>query len=302
MIRRLVAGALCCLAVAGTVPSAQAKSDQPRQEQWRESGTVTRIVDGDTFDMASGGQTIRVRLNGIQAPESKWCGGRAAKKALKAVIPTGTSVRLASVRAGSGNAPTGVWRVKRTVHVQRDGRWVDIAPDLLSRGLVFPFPFIGENAHNNDYLKLGWRASRAGVGLYDPAACGPSQATNDRLKLEVVADGPGPSTGNAEFVMVFNGSARDINLSGWMVQDTSPLNAYFFPKRSRLRADDFVVVFSGEGERGVAPDGSRDDRYFYAGTGMRWNNDSADIAFLFDDAGKDATGNLRDWLILTPGP
>ena len=284
MIRRLAAATIGCLLVAATIPAAQAKSDRPRQEKWRESGTVVRIVDGDTFDMAAGEQTIRVRLNGIQAPESKWCGGRAAKK------------------AGSGNAPTGVWRVKRTVHVQRGDQWVDIAPDLLSRGLVFPFPFIGENAHNNDYLKLGWRASRAGVGLYDAAACGPSRSTNDRLKLEVVADGPGPSTGNAEFVMVFNGSRHDINLSGWMVQDTSPLNAFFFPKRSRVRADDFVVVFSGEGERGVAPDGSRDDRYFYAGTGMRWNNDSADIAFLFDDAGKDVTGNLRDWLILTPGP
>ena len=51
---------------------------------------------------------------------------------------------------------------------------------------------------------------------------------------------------------------------------------------------------------GVAPDGSEDDRFFFAGTGARWNNDTTDIAFLFDDAGKDRTGNLRDWLILTP--
>jgi hypothetical protein len=86
-----------------------------------------------------------------------------------------------------------------------------------------------------------------------------------------------------------------------MVQDTSPLNAFFFPKGARVRADDYVVVFSGKGTRGVAPDGSRDERFFYAGTGMRWNNDTADIAFLFDDAGKDRTGNLRSWLIVPPG-
>ena len=302
MIRRISAAALGGLLVAVALPSAQARTDKPRTEQWRESGTVVRVIDGDTFDMAAGGETIRVRLNGIQAPESKWCGGRAAKKALKAVIPPGTEVRLASIKAASGNSPTGVWRVKRTVHVQQDGQWVDVAPDMLSSGLVFPFPFIGEDAHNNEYLKLGWRASQAGSGLYDASACGSSKSPSDQLKLEVVADGPGPSTGNSEFVMVFNGSGRDINLSGWMVQDTSPLNAFFFPKRSRLRADDYVVVFSGDGQHGVAPDGSTDDRYFYAGTGMRWNNETADIAFLFDDAGSDETGNLRDWLILTPGP
>jgi hypothetical protein len=34
---------------------------------------------------------------------------------------------------------------------------------------------------------------------------------------------------------------------------------------------------------------------------MRWNNRTTDIAMLFDDAGDDDTGNLRDWLVLTPG-
>ncbi len=50
----------------------------------------------------------------------------------------------------------------------------------------------------------------------------------------------------------------------------------------------------------MAPDGSKDPRFFYAATGVRWNNDSTDIAFLFDDAGKDRTGNLRGWQIIAP--
>ena len=303
----LLAGGLLGGGPAGSIapPAVPAKSDKPRPEQWRESGPVVRVIDGDTFDMTVDGERTRVRINGIQAPEMKWCGGRTAKRALKALLPPGTEVRLASVKAASGNAPTGTWRLKRTVHVLRDGQWVDIAPEMLSKGLVFPFPFIGEDAHNNEYLKLGWQASRTQSGLYDPAACGPSKSPSksvtDQLKLEVVADGPGPSDGNSEFVMVFNGSDRDIDLSGWMVQDTSPLNAFFFPKRAKVRADDYVVVLSGDGQQGVAPNGRADERYFYAGTGMRWNNDTADIAFLFDDAGRDQTGNLREWLILTPG-
>ncbi|MCU0262949.1 MAG: lamin tail domain-containing protein [Candidatus Nanopelagicales bacterium] len=296
---RLIAAVIGCLLIVGAVPSAQAKSGK---EKWRESGQVVRVLDGDTFDMTSDedGRTIRVRMNGIQAPEAKWCGGKEATKALRAILPKGTPVRLASIKAKSGNSPTGVWRVKRTAHVEVDGQWVDIAPLLLAKGLVFPFPFIGEDANNGEYLALGLKAARSGVGLYDPDACGTSKGAGGPLRLEVVADGPGPAE-ESEFVMIFNGSSKDVSLSRWMVMDSSPLNAFFFPKGARVRADDYVVVFSSTGTRGVAPDGSKDERYFYAGTGNRWNNDTTDIAFLFDRAGTDLTGNLRSWLIVTPG-
>ena len=286
-------------ATVGSVPTSLAA--KTKKETWRESGDVVRVLDGDTFDMTSNGKVIRVRVTGIQAPESKWCGGKEAKKALQAVLPKGTTVRLASIKEKSGNAPTGIWRVKRTVHVKAGDEWVNLAPPLLAKGLVFPFPFIGEDAHNDEYLALGWKASEAGLGLYDVNACGASRVAGEHLRLEVVADGPGPANADAEFVMIFNGSTRDLDLSRWMIQDTSPLNAFFFPKGARVRADDYVVVYSGKGTQGVAPDGSRDERFFYAGTGMRWNNDTADIAFLFDSAGKDKTGNLRSWLIITPG-
>jgi endonuclease YncB( thermonuclease family) len=286
-------------ATVGSAPTSLASKSG--KETWRESGDVVRVLDGDTFDMTSNGKVIRVRVTGIQAPESKWCGGKEAKRALQAVLPKGTSVRLASIKEKSGNAPTGVWRVKRTVHVKAGDEWVNLAPPLLAKGLVFPFPFIGEDAHNDEYLALGWKASEAGLGLYDVNACGASRVAGEQLRLEVVADGPGPANADAEFVMIFNGSSRDLDLSRWMIQDTSPLNAFFFPRGVRLRADDYVVVYSGKGTQGVAPDGSRDERFFYAGTGMRWNNDTADIAFLFDSAGKDKTGNLRSWLIITPG-
>lgn len=297
-MRRTIALLVAAALVLWAVPAAQARSGK---ERWRESGRVVRVLDGDTFDMRTKSGVVRVRVNGIQAPESSWCGGKEAKEALKDILPKGTRVRLASIKASSGNAPGGVWRLKRTVHVKSGGQWVDIAPSLLERGLVFPFPFIGEKAHNNEYLAIGWRASQYEVGLYDPTFCGEAGDPQQRLRLEVLADGPDDDGADGEFVMVFNGSDRDIDLSGWMVQDTSPLNAFFFPKGAKVRADDYVVVFSAKGRRGRAPDGSRDSRFFYAGTGARWNNDTADIAFLFDDTGKDKTGNLRAWLILTPG-
>lgn len=286
--------------VLGDVPMAQAKRSG---EKWRETGEVERVLDGDTFDLiTASGARQRVRVTGIQAPERKWCGGKEATRALAATLPKGTQVRLASRKASSGNAPTGVWRIKRTVYKEVDGKWVNVAPSLLARGLVFPFPFIGESAHNDEYLKIAWQASQRRTGLYDPSYCGPSKAAGQRLKLEVQATGPGEShNANAEFVMVFNGSKKDIKLGGWMVQDTSPLNAFFFPKGAVVRANDYVVVYSGNGKHGIAPDGRRDKRVFYSRTGQKWNNHTTDIAFLFDAQGKDRTGNLREWLVINSG-
>ena len=296
-MKRLFAVLLTVALVVGAVPAAEARSGK---EKWRERGTVAAVVDGDTFDLLIGTTVQRVRINGIQAPESSWCGGKEAKAALKKLLPVGTKVRLASIKAGSGNAPKGVWRLKRTVHVKKGKKWIDIAPQLLSTGLVFPFPFIGEKAHNDEYLDLGLAASRASVGLYHPEACGEAKdGAGDHLTIQVVPDGPGHGA-DSEFALIYNGSKSDVDLKGWMIQDTSPLNAFFFPKRAKVRADDFVVVFSSSGKRGRAPDGSKDDRYFYAGTGARWNNSTTDIAFLFDDAGSDRTGNLRDWVIVAP--
>ncbi len=289
---------LVVLAALG--PPAQARSGR---EQWRETGRVTRIVDGDTFDMLTErGRRQRVRLNGIQAPEKSWCGGKEATRALREALPAGTRVRLASVRASSGNAPTGVWRLQRTVHTRVGGVWRDVAPELLAQGLVLPFPHLGEDAHNDEYLEIALWAADQRRGLYDPDYCGDSRSAGERLRLAVVPDGPGRDvSANSEFVMVFNGSDHDISLDGWMVQDTSPLNAYFFPEGAVVRADDYVVVFSGTGRRGVAPDGRRDSRFFYSAKGRMWNNRTTDIAFLFDDEGGDDTGNLRTWLIVPAG-
>ena len=112
-MRRLVTLAIAGLLVVATVPAAQAKAGK---EDWRESGTVVRVLDGDTFDMDTAQGRVRVRVNGIQAPESTWCGGEEARNALEELLPEGRQVRLASVKERSGNAPRGVWRLKRTVY------------------------------------------------------------------------------------------------------------------------------------------------------------------------------------------
>lgn len=44
------------------------------------SGKVVKVVDGDTIDVLQDRQTVRIRLNGIDAPESGQAYGKAAKQ------------------------------------------------------------------------------------------------------------------------------------------------------------------------------------------------------------------------------
>ena len=63
-------------------------------------GSVLRVIDGDTLDIDLGGTTTRVRLIGINAPESvdpnrpQECFGPEASQHLHELLPPGTSVRI----------------------------------------------------------------------------------------------------------------------------------------------------------------------------------------------------------------
>ena len=50
------------------------------------SGTVIRVVDGDTIDVELASGPIRVRLNGIDTPERGQPGGKRATAALSALV------------------------------------------------------------------------------------------------------------------------------------------------------------------------------------------------------------------------
>ncbi len=64
------------------------------------SATVTRVIDGDTIVVSLGGHAERVRLIGIDTPETVspvkpvQCFGKQASDHTKALLPPGTVVRL----------------------------------------------------------------------------------------------------------------------------------------------------------------------------------------------------------------
>lgn len=64
------------------------------------NATVVRVIDGDTVDLRVGGRTERVRLIGIDTPETKrpntpvQCYGPEASAYTAALLPENTAVRL----------------------------------------------------------------------------------------------------------------------------------------------------------------------------------------------------------------
>jgi endonuclease YncB( thermonuclease family) len=55
---------------------------------------VGRIIDGDTLTVLLEGDEIRVRLWGIDAPETKQAGGQRATAGLESIIPPGTMANV----------------------------------------------------------------------------------------------------------------------------------------------------------------------------------------------------------------
>ncbi|MGH8894168.1 MAG: thermonuclease family protein [Actinomycetes bacterium] len=95
---------------------------------------VDRVVDGDTIVATRGGRALRVRLIGVDAPESVQpdmpveCYGRRAARELATLLPAGTRVRAAYQPGGRrdrfGRELWDVWR--------RDGTFVQA--ELVRRG------------------------------------------------------------------------------------------------------------------------------------------------------------------------
>lgn len=88
----LAAASLLAAACASPTPGSGPPADG--------AGVVTHVVDGDTLDVEVGGTEERVRLIGVDTPESVardrpvQCYGTEASAYLASLVPEGTAVRL----------------------------------------------------------------------------------------------------------------------------------------------------------------------------------------------------------------
>jgi micrococcal nuclease len=164
----LVAGPLlaACGSGAGTAGVAGGGAGAPTAG----GATVTRVVDGDTVAVRIAGRTEKVRLIGIDTPESVkpntpvQCFAREASARTKALLPSGTAVRLerdVEQRDRYGRLLAYVYRAS-------DGLFVNLT--LAREGYAVPYTFPPNVAHARDFVAAADTARTQARGLW--RSCG----------------------------------------------------------------------------------------------------------------------------------
>lgn len=130
------------------------------------NATVVRVVDGDTVDVRIGRKRERVRLIGINTPETVdprrpvECFGPQAKDATKHLLPPGTAVRVerdAEPRDDYG-------RLLGYLVRARDGLFINLY--LARQGLAVPLSIAPNTAHAPEFAEAARAAEAASRGLW----------------------------------------------------------------------------------------------------------------------------------------
>lgn len=133
------------------------------------NATVVRVVDGDTLVVDADGVDERVRLIGINTPESVdrnrpvMCFGKEASAHLEELLPEGTPVRLER----DVEARDRYDRLLAYVYRAADGEFVNLA--MVRDGFAQQYTFPPNVAHTEQFGDAERVARRGGVGLW--SAC-----------------------------------------------------------------------------------------------------------------------------------
>ncbi len=135
--------------------------------------TVVRVVDGDTLVVRIGDGEERVRLIGIDTPESVkpntpvQCFATEASARTKTLLPIGTAVRLER----DVELRDRYKRLLAYVYRQPDDLFVNLV--LAREGFALPYTFPPNVAHADDFVAAATEARQAVRGLWgrcrDPA-------------------------------------------------------------------------------------------------------------------------------------
>ena len=279
MLRLLAIALLACVASAGalaTAPSAHAKrvpcvaGQKGKPKCIVLKAKVKWAADGDTLKpkiKRRGGWSPKtpVRMTGIQAMElynyrhrrrKGECMAVEAAKQLDKLVH-GKAFRLVSMHMKPGNGERA--RIRSSLQVKRQGRWIDPAMVLLEKGLVLWDPDGHEWAWNGAYSRLAEQAAARGVGLWNPVACGkPGPAQDAPLSMKLKWDGEGRDTANSEWVRIKNGDPLNaVSLAGWRLRDAASRakggkdqSAYKFPAGAVIPPGGRITVRIGRGPNG----------------------------------------------------
>jgi len=147
-------------------PTTRPAAGQSGGQSVQANAKVDRIVDGDTLVAIVGSQRERVRLIGINTPESVdrdrpvMCFGKEASRHLEDLVPPGTPIRIerdVEPRDKYGRMLGYIYRAS-------DGLFVNLAQ--VTDGYANQYTFPPNVAHVNEFKKAAARARSERTGLW----------------------------------------------------------------------------------------------------------------------------------------
>lgn len=299
VIKRLaLAATALTLFATSAVPAAADSSWWSGIRTW-ETGTVDRIVDGDTVIIVDDttGKKRRVRLLGINAPDvptakhAGQCGGLEAKAILEQTLPLGTHVRLLSGNQKSKGKKSRPQRVVLAYNPVNGLYDQDIAWGIAERGYAVWFTVAKEAAMSSLYRAVIEQAQQARRGIWNPAGCGELEQPQASIDIRISRT-PSGAPVNQEWVQVRNVGNDPVDISGWTLRDSGNQGWYVFPGGSYLTPGDYRVVHTGKGTP-TKPN----PRDVYAGNSYRLYPASNKKNALLGDGAYllDRYGNYRFW-------
>jgi micrococcal nuclease len=128
--------------------------------------TILNVIDGDTVDIDIDGNTERVRLIGVNTPETKHptkpieCFGPEASAYLTQLLPKGTHVRIER----DIEARDRYGRMLLYLYRELDNLFINL--DLVLRGYGTPMSIEPNIFHRNDFVHAAALAETTNVGLW----------------------------------------------------------------------------------------------------------------------------------------
>jgi micrococcal nuclease len=128
--------------------------------------TILKVIDGDTVDIDINGNTERVRLIGVNTPETKHptkpieCFGPEASAHLTQLLPKGTHVRIER----DIEARDRYGRMLLYLYRESDNLFINL--DLVSHGYGTPMSIEPNTFHRNDFVHAAALAETTNEGLW----------------------------------------------------------------------------------------------------------------------------------------
>jgi micrococcal nuclease len=227
----------------------------------KSSAFVVRVIDGDTIEI-EGGQ--KVRLLGINAPEKGQAFYEQAIKKLK-IIENKTVILESDFEDRD--------RYNRLLRwIWYDGQLINT--QLVAEGLAFSY--MAEGTKYEEQINTAQKqAQQAGLGLWSIPESNFSRCIGIQI-FEWNAPGDDRYNLNGEYVTFKNACNYPINMTGWILADSSN-NRFVFPQFI-VQSLSKVTVYTGSGQ-------NNETALFWSSSKPIWNNDG-DSLYL-----KDSNGN-----------